>query len=216
MHDWRATRLRVLRAERGLTVRQVAEASGVAKETISQIERGERHPYDRTLAKLAKAYDVPVEELLEEPVPLEQAPAKPGSGHPADSEAEEPRLSFLAQGILKAADGWASMLDEPGVDIGMSAIGASAVAELGQALTRQLADAGGLWRLPKEEREEVQAVMTRLSDVMNKLVSRMNEVWDAAEQVRSLSPAEQDRAVRERCEKAEELAEKKAQGLWAA
>jgi transcriptional regulator with XRE-family HTH domain len=67
MHGSLATKLRVLRAERGLTVRQVAELSGVAKETISQVERGERHPYDRTLAKLAHAYDVPVEELLEEP-----------------------------------------------------------------------------------------------------------------------------------------------------
>jgi transcriptional regulator with XRE-family HTH domain len=68
MHGSLATRLRVLRAERGLTVRQVAELSGVAKETISQVERGERHPYDRTLARLARAYGVPVEELLEEPV----------------------------------------------------------------------------------------------------------------------------------------------------
>jgi transcriptional regulator with XRE-family HTH domain len=67
MHGSLATRLRVLRAERGLTVRQVAEISGVAKETISQVERGERHPYDRTLAKLAYAYGVPVEDLLEEP-----------------------------------------------------------------------------------------------------------------------------------------------------
>jgi len=70
MHGSLATRLRVLRAERGLTVRDVAGLSGVAKETISQIERGERHPYDRTLAKLAQAYDVHVEELIEEPVPL--------------------------------------------------------------------------------------------------------------------------------------------------
>jgi len=68
MHGSLATRLRVLRAERGLTVREVAELSGVAKETISQVERGERHPYDRTLAKLAKGYGVPVEDLLEEPV----------------------------------------------------------------------------------------------------------------------------------------------------
>src|SRR5215203_5323934 len=74
MHGSLATRLRVLRAERGLTVRQVAELSGVAKETISQVERGERHPYDRTLAKLAKVYEVPVEDLLEEPVPLADAP----------------------------------------------------------------------------------------------------------------------------------------------
>src|SRR5215203_1029626 len=70
MHGSLATKLRVLRAERGLTVRQVAELSGVAKETISQIERGERHPYDRTLAKLAHAYGVPVGELIEQPDPL--------------------------------------------------------------------------------------------------------------------------------------------------
>jgi transcriptional regulator with XRE-family HTH domain len=70
MHGSLATKLRVLRAERGLTVRQVAELSGVAKETISQIERGERHPYDRTLAKLAQAYGVPVGELIEQPDPL--------------------------------------------------------------------------------------------------------------------------------------------------
>jgi transcriptional regulator with XRE-family HTH domain len=84
MHGSLATKLRVLRAERGLTVRQVAELSGVAKETISQVERGERHPYDRTLAKLAHAYDVPVEELLEEPeVALAgspKAPAPPETG----------------------------------------------------------------------------------------------------------------------------------------
>jgi transcriptional regulator with XRE-family HTH domain len=77
MHRSLATKLRVLRAERGLTVRQAAEISGVAKETISQIERGERHPYDRTIAKLAHAYDVPVEELLEEPVLAGSPKAEP-------------------------------------------------------------------------------------------------------------------------------------------
>jgi transcriptional regulator with XRE-family HTH domain len=84
LHGSLATRLRVLRAERGLTVRDAAGLSGVAKETISQIERGERHPYDRTLAKLARAYEVPVEELLsveeekqEESAPLGEAAKRP-------------------------------------------------------------------------------------------------------------------------------------------
>jgi transcriptional regulator with XRE-family HTH domain len=94
MHGSLATRLRVLRAERGLTVRQVAELSGVAKETISQVERGERHPYDRTLAKLAAAYGVPVAELLGEPVPLVEASR--GTGHPEQLEDEEER-SFIRQ-----------------------------------------------------------------------------------------------------------------------
>lgn len=63
-----ATRLRVLRAERRLTLREVEARTGVAKETISDIERGVRHPQDRTLAKLADFYGVPVEDLLKEPV----------------------------------------------------------------------------------------------------------------------------------------------------
>jgi transcriptional regulator with XRE-family HTH domain len=69
-----AHRLRVLRAERGLTLREAASLTGVAKETISDIERSLRHPHDPTIAKIAKGYDVPVDELLEEPVPLPEAP----------------------------------------------------------------------------------------------------------------------------------------------
>jgi transcriptional regulator with XRE-family HTH domain len=68
-----AHRLRVLRAERGLTLREAASLTGVAKETISDIERGLRHPHDPTIAKIAKGYGVPVDELLEEPVPLAEA-----------------------------------------------------------------------------------------------------------------------------------------------
>ncbi len=65
-------KLRVLRAERALTIEQAAAKAGVTPETISDAERGRRHPYLPTLRKLAVAYDVPVEELLareaEEPV----------------------------------------------------------------------------------------------------------------------------------------------------
>jgi transcriptional regulator with XRE-family HTH domain len=60
-------KLRLMRAERGLSLREAARRAGVVKETISDIERGQSHPYDVTLAKLAKVYDVPLEELLEEP-----------------------------------------------------------------------------------------------------------------------------------------------------
>jgi transcriptional regulator with XRE-family HTH domain len=71
-----AHRLRVLRAERGLTLRDASSLTGVAKETISDIERGLRHPHDVTVSKLARGYEVPVEELLEEEstVPLGEAP----------------------------------------------------------------------------------------------------------------------------------------------
>lgn len=61
-----ALKLCVLRAERGLTVRQAAELSGVTKETISRAERGKHHPHDYTLGKLSRAYGVHPLELLED------------------------------------------------------------------------------------------------------------------------------------------------------
>jgi transcriptional regulator with XRE-family HTH domain len=69
-----ARKLRVLRAERGLTLREAEQLTGVDKDTLSKIERGLRHPYDVTLSKLAKGYGVLVEDLLEEPVPLAEDP----------------------------------------------------------------------------------------------------------------------------------------------
>ena len=66
MQDTLAKKLRVLRAERGLTLREAAQQTGVDKDTLSKLERGIRHPHDVTISRLAKGYDVPVEELLEE------------------------------------------------------------------------------------------------------------------------------------------------------
>jgi transcriptional regulator with XRE-family HTH domain len=80
MQESLAHKIRVLRAERGLTLREAASLTGVAKETINDIERGIRHPHDVTLAKLARGYEVPVEDLLEEPaLPLTESPG--GAGH---------------------------------------------------------------------------------------------------------------------------------------
>ena len=78
MQSTLARKLRVLRAERGLTLREAEQLTSVDKDTLSKIERGLRRPYDVTLSKLAKGYGVPVEELLEEPVPLAKAPREAG------------------------------------------------------------------------------------------------------------------------------------------
>ena len=61
-----AMKLRVLRAERQLSLREASEETGVDKVSLSRFERGLTHPQDRTLAKIAEGYEVPVEELLEE------------------------------------------------------------------------------------------------------------------------------------------------------
>ncbi len=61
--------IRRLRAEKGLTVRELAEASGVNKNTISDLEHGLRKPRPVTLGKLAVALGVPVEALEDAPIP---------------------------------------------------------------------------------------------------------------------------------------------------
>ncbi len=57
-------RLREIRAERGLTLRDAELLVGVSKNALSEIERGARRPHEVTLGKIAKGYGVPVEELL--------------------------------------------------------------------------------------------------------------------------------------------------------
>lgn len=59
-------KLRVLRAQRGLTLRELAERSGVSKDAISEIERGKRTPRASTLASLAVALGVEPQELIAE------------------------------------------------------------------------------------------------------------------------------------------------------
>jgi transcriptional regulator with XRE-family HTH domain len=60
-------RLAELREKHALTLRELAEISGVAADTINQIELGHRKARPSTLRKLAKALDVEVRELFEEP-----------------------------------------------------------------------------------------------------------------------------------------------------
>ena len=67
-------KLRRIRAEKGLTMDALEERTGVSKRTISEIERGMRTPQTLTLAKLANALDVELDDLLEDEAPKAQAP----------------------------------------------------------------------------------------------------------------------------------------------
>src|SRR5918995_2439304 len=62
------TKLQILRARQGLTLIEAAEKIGIGRDTLSDLERGNRHPVMPTLAKIAEGYGIDVEELLEEPV----------------------------------------------------------------------------------------------------------------------------------------------------
>lgn len=87
-----AERLRLLRAREGLTVTEASERIGITRHTLSSLERGGQEPHYPTLAKIAKGYGVPVEELLKEPVSL--AAASQETGPPEKSE-EERRSGYL-------------------------------------------------------------------------------------------------------------------------
>jgi transcriptional regulator with XRE-family HTH domain len=72
-------------------LREAEQLTSVDKDTLSKIERGLRHPYDVTLSKLARGYGVPVEDLLEEPIPLAEASQETGRLEEERLEADTPK-----------------------------------------------------------------------------------------------------------------------------
>lgn len=63
-------RIAMLRAERGISRRQLAEALGVHYQTVGYLERGEFSPSLYLALRLARYFDVPVEVIFSlEPFP---------------------------------------------------------------------------------------------------------------------------------------------------
>lgn len=62
-----AERLRVLRAQEGLTLNEASAKIGVNRHTLRDLELGKREPYGPTIRKIAEAYNVSLAQLLEEP-----------------------------------------------------------------------------------------------------------------------------------------------------
>jgi DNA-binding XRE family transcriptional regulator len=58
------TRIAVLRAERGLSRQQLAEAVGVNFQTIGYIERGEYNPSLDLAFRLAEVFGLPIEAIF--------------------------------------------------------------------------------------------------------------------------------------------------------
>ncbi len=65
-------RLRELRTERGLSIRRLAEQSGLNFNTLSLIENGRTSPSVSTLQQLALAMDVPITAFFETSAPRQQ------------------------------------------------------------------------------------------------------------------------------------------------
>ncbi len=57
-------RIRVLRKEKGLTLKQLASASGLSLPFLSEVERGESNPSLESLESIARGLSINIEELL--------------------------------------------------------------------------------------------------------------------------------------------------------
>ncbi|MDQ1439705.1 MAG: hypothetical protein QOK43_3334 [Acidimicrobiaceae bacterium] len=57
-------RLKRLRAQRGVTLTQLAAATGISKSTLSRLEGGQRKPSLELLLPIAQAHQVPLDELV--------------------------------------------------------------------------------------------------------------------------------------------------------
>lgn len=60
-------RLRALRRKRGLTLADLAATTGISESTLSRLESGGRRPNLELLLPLARAHDVPIDELVGAP-----------------------------------------------------------------------------------------------------------------------------------------------------
>ena len=60
-------RLRALRQQRGLTLVQLSEETGTSVSTLSRLESGQRRPTLELLLPLARAHQVPLDELVGAP-----------------------------------------------------------------------------------------------------------------------------------------------------
>ncbi|MFB6989435.1 helix-turn-helix domain-containing protein [Streptomyces sp. NPDC056178] len=61
------SRLRRVRARRGVTLSALAEATGISKSTLSRLESGQRRPSLELLLPIAQAHQVPLDELVGAP-----------------------------------------------------------------------------------------------------------------------------------------------------
>lgn len=60
-------RLKRLRLQRGVTLAELSETTGISKSTLSRLENGGRRPSLELLLPLAQAYRVPLDELVGAP-----------------------------------------------------------------------------------------------------------------------------------------------------
>lgn len=103
-------RLREIRERKGVSLRALKQASGVAVSSLARFEAGQGDPQLSTLRKLAKVFSVTVAELIGEEVVLEQGNLKLGRRgmKPMKKEvrADLRKLKDASRSAKKALEQW--------------------------------------------------------------------------------------------------------------
>jgi transcriptional regulator with XRE-family HTH domain len=92
-----ARKLRILRAARGISLREAEKLTGVTRETLGALEHGQRGAHTGTLQKIATGYGVSVSDLMREgleaeEVLLSKAEASEAGAREAKVALESPRV----------------------------------------------------------------------------------------------------------------------------
>lgn len=90
---------RMLRAERGLSLEELAARSGVSRSMLSLIERGETSPTAVTLEKLATGLGVTMASLFDAPDPSAPAPPAPISRRQDQLEWQDPASGYRRRNV---------------------------------------------------------------------------------------------------------------------
>src|SRR3972149_1449664 len=98
-------RLRRLRLERGLTMKEVARRAALTESFISQLERDRVNPSVASLQRLTAALGTPLGRLFDEAAPPEGRGGRPGAaGPPALPRSPRHRLPALPRPQRQAGD----------------------------------------------------------------------------------------------------------------
>jgi transcriptional regulator, XRE family len=114
-------RIRTLRERRRLSIRALAEASGLAVNTLSLIENGRTSPSVSTLQRLAMALQVPISTFFTPDVPKQRIVFTP-AGQAVTSLFPHGTLSDLAPGLINRTLEPLLITLEPGAGSGTEAI----------------------------------------------------------------------------------------------
>ena len=168
-------RLRELRAERQLSLRDVEERGGPNKDTMSLIERDVHKPYPQTLGRIAKALGMDVSSLRFE---LESAGRPPLGPAPTS---QQPTLNGELEEERRAA--WEAAVEK-----------ARGLRESAQARMTELLS---LWRASRERQEHEDARLDYRKEMANLLSQAQKAETDLSRNITWSGSPEARRAYRE-------------------